>query len=220
MNKRFFNKGVVGRSAFGAVFCSLVLLASMATAINLTSTSKDAESLSYTYLFKEPDLELTLANNQEYTRLITEGCLAIGKSAGEPMMPIKPVSLLLPPMKEVSKINVVGTSVKLSGVNLEDNPVVPYQNPVPFGTEPGDFVIDESVYLINELYPGAAQENYQIGYSRGYTILSVNLNPVQYNPAKGEVYYYPEITVEIELKDATEMNEFFRNNRIGAGTIH
>ncbi|MCK4902225.1 MAG: hypothetical protein KAS76_02625, partial [Thermoplasmatales archaeon] len=96
MKENFFNKRTLGRGAFGAIFCVCIMLASMATAVDLTTTNEDIESLSYTYLFKEPSLQLTLTNNQEYTLLETEGCFAIGKNAGDPMMPVKPISLLLP----------------------------------------------------------------------------------------------------------------------------
>ena len=209
MKKNFFNIRVTDRGTIGAIFCVCIMLASIATAINLTTTNEDIESLSYTYLFKAPNLQLTLTNNQEYVLLESDGCFAIGKNAGEPMVPVKPVSLLLPPMKEVAEINVIGTPIE---VDMASKPVFPYQNPVPFGSEPGEFVTESSVYSVDAFYPGALQENYQIGYSHGYTILSLNLNPVQYNPVKGKINYYPEMTINIELKDTNEMNQFYRNN--------
>lgn len=209
-------KKVLGRGAIGAIFCSLILLGSIATAINISNSNEieEIDSLSYTFLFQEPTAKLTEANSQDFTIVEMKGCIGIGKEAGEPMLPTKAVSLLLPPMKTVSSINVVGTSVdvEINGIDLTEKPVYPYQNPVPFGSEPEDFVMSNSVYSSNINYPGYLQEDYQIGYSHGYTILNVQLNPVHYNPVEGEINYYPEMTVEIDLEDTAEMNQFYRNN--------
>ena len=92
MKNSFFNKRAVGRGAIGAVFCVLILLASMVSAIDLTTESEEIEDLSYTYLFKAPAIGLTLANDKEYTTLHSDGCLAIAENAGDPAMPIKPIS--------------------------------------------------------------------------------------------------------------------------------
>ena len=73
MSRHYFKKGIVGKSAVGAIFCSLILLASMTAAIDLsTETTEEIYDLSYTYLFKEPNLKPTIANNQEYTLLEIE----------------------------------------------------------------------------------------------------------------------------------------------------
>jgi hypothetical protein len=117
-------------------------------------------------------------------------------------------------MKTVSSVNVVGlpVEVELNGIDLAIDLVVPYQNPVPFGSKQGEFVISDSVYSTNIYYPGVLVDDYQIGYSHGYTILNVLLNPVQYNPVSGKINYYSELTVEIGLEDTSEMNLFYRNN--------
>jgi hypothetical protein len=216
MRDKLIDKGVTGKSAVGAIFCILILLASMATAIAVNGTNKTPvnsnEVLSYTFLFAEPNTRATFENNHDYTLLEMKGCLAIGKSAGEPMMPIKPISLLLPPMKTVKDIRITGNPVEYPINDLVDKPIFPYQNPVPFGETPGDFVVNTNVYSSTSTYPGDLHDEYQIGYSHGYTILSMNLHPVQYKPAQGTVEYYPEMTVTIELKDTSEMNHFFQNN--------
>jgi len=216
MRENFLNKRTTGKSAIGAFFCISILLASLATAINIneehdTSTNSN-EFLSYTYLFAEPKTQTTFENNKDYSLIEMKGCLPIGKNAGEPMMPIKPVSLLLPPMKTVNDIQVTGTPVEYQIEDLDSKPIFPYQNPVPFGQTPGDFVVNNNVYSATLTYPGYLYDEYQIGYSRGYTILTLNLHPLQYNPGEVTVKYYPEMTVNIELKDTSEINTFYQNN--------
>jgi hypothetical protein len=186
----------------------------MATAIsiNLPNTTNSNEFLSYTFLFVKPESQTIFENNHDYTLIDMEGCYALGKNSGEPMMPIKPVSLLLPPMKAVNNIQVTGIPVEFQVNNLVDKPIFPYQDPVPFGELPGDFMVNNNIYSSNSVYPGSLNEDYQIGYSHGYTILYMNLNPVQYNPVEGTVKYYTEMTINIELKVTNEMNQFFQNN--------
>jgi len=192
----------------------------MATAIDssrilkIEKTTNEADNLSYTFLFEEPSLAIIDANNQDYALVEMTGCMAIGKDTGKPMMPVKPLSLLIPPMKTVSNIQVHGTSVEvdLDGFNLVEKPVFPYQNPVPFGITPSSFEVDNSVYSADAYYPGVLRDDYHIGYSRGYAILDVTLNPLQYSPVDGKLEYYPEMTVNIQLEDSSNANPFFRND--------
>ena len=216
MQEKFLKNRTAGKSAIGAIFCISILLASLATAINVNethSTSTNSNNfLSYTYLFTEPKVQTTFENNNDYTLIEMKGCLPIGKNAGEPMIPVKPVSLLLPPMKTVDDIQITGTPIQYHIEDLKDIPIFPYQNPVPFGQTPGEFVVNNNVYSASFTYPGYLYDGHQIGYSRGYTILTLNLHPLQYNPGQGTVNYYPEMTVNINLKDTGAANQFYQHN--------
>ena len=215
--RKNFEKERISKGAIGAIFCMFILVASMATAVNISQNeveiSTEMESLSYTFLFEDPGFQLTTENNQDFTLVEMDGCLPMGKNSGVPMMPVKPVTLLLPPMKTVSNVEVTGTpiTIELGDIDLVEKPVFPYQNPVPFGATPGPFEIDSMVYSADTVYPDVLNDEYHIGYSHGYAIFDTTLNPVQYNPAQGEMVYYPEMTLHIELED-TEPNQLFRNN--------
>ncbi|MFO7677789.1 MAG: C25 family cysteine peptidase, partial [Thermoplasmatota archaeon] len=60
------------------------------------------------------------------------------------------------------------------------------------------------------LYPESRYIDYNIGYSRGYAIASINLNPMQYNPKEGIVQYYPELTLSVSLQEDGP-NQLFRD---------
>jgi hypothetical protein len=166
-------------------------------------------SLSYSFVFDEPIMHKTSVDASEYTVVHMSGCLAMGKNAGAPMLPVKSVKLLLPARTMVSSVTVGGTTVELEGV---DAAVFPYQNPVPFGFDPEPFQFNSAVYTSDVLYPLEISENLQIGYCRGYAILDLTLNPMQYLPSEGRLFFYPEITVTISLEETGMMNPFFRNN--------
>ena len=222
MNNILFRKVKLGRRSVCVVLCFLLittsLVAAMGTSRNNTTlggkSSSMVESLSYSFAFLEPELQTTAVSNSEYTLIDMSGCMAIAKQAGEPMMPVKFIKLLIPPMKTVTNVNVVGTPVEpeLEDFDLVEKPVFPYQNPVPFGGTPEEFVINNEVYESSVPYPSNIYDDYHIGYCRGYTILDVALNPVQYIPSEGRLFYYPELAVTIDFEDSDYVNQFFRDN--------
>ncbi|GAH07864.1 unnamed protein product, partial [marine sediment metagenome] len=69
-----------------------------------------------------------------------------------------------------------------------------------------------ALYTSDEVYPSEIYDKYHIGYCRGYAILDITLSPVQYIPKDGRLFYYPEITVAIDLEDTEYVDPFFRNN--------
>ena len=125
-----------------SIVVCILLLATSFVAMTGTSETSDVEILSYSFAFLEPSFETIEAGGSEYAMINMPGCMAVGKQAGEPMMPVKNIKLLIPPMKTIKSVEVVGTSadVDLGGFDLVSKPVFPYQHPVIFGESPGDFV--------------------------------------------------------------------------------
>jgi hypothetical protein len=215
MRNSFLEKKLIKKSAVGSVFCGLLMLVSIAGAVNISQkNANEIETLSYDFLFKSPSLKAISVNNNDFTLLELDGCLSMGETGGMPMLPVKAVTLLIPALKSVKNVYVTGTPVELdlNNHNLIEKPVFPYQNPVPFGMQPEAFKIDSNAYSVNAKYPASLKSDYSIGYSRGYAILDISLNPVQYNPVQGKVYYYPEMTLNIELEDSDYVNPFYKNN--------
>jgi len=217
LKKTNFRKLNLGRSTVGVVICILMLSTSVATTMgNFVNTDEqmNTNSLSYTFLFKEPVFKSIQQDNSEYTLIDVQGCLAVGKQAGEPQIPIKVISLLLPPKKTIGSINVEGTPVQIqTPVNLLEKPIFPYQNSVPFGYEATqEFEINSNIYSSDEPFPSTILSDYSIGYSHGYAILSFGLNPIQYTPSEGTIVFYPELAVTINLIDNGYVNQLFRDN--------
>ena len=229
MKKNDYKNIFLGRRRIGVVICVLLVTTSM-TAMTATSDLKsivrqplnlnkqmiNSDSLSYTFKFSEPSFETNEVDNSEYTLVKMTGCMALGKPAGEPKLPVRFIKLLIPAKKSVLDVAVVGTPVEvdLGGIDLVEKPIIPYQNPVQIGSQPEDFnfVINPERYTSSEIYPSKIYENYNIDYCRGYAILDMPLKPMQYIPSQGKIMYYPEITVNIELGDTEYVNQFYRDN--------
>jgi len=220
------NKRTLGRLSVVFAVCVGMLMASAVTTVG-TSPQLDNQTLvplnemKYSFEFNEPSAQTMHSNGATFTTVSISGCLSIGKQAGEPTMPVKPITLLLPPMKTVSQITVSGTPVTVipSNIDLTEQPIFPYQPSVPLGSDQQpEFTMNTDVYSSAALYPAARYSDYSISYSHGYTILNLNLNPLQYNPQQGTLVYYPKMTVLLTLK-ADTANQFFQNNAEDAAWV-
>jgi len=172
------------------------------------------ENLSYTFSFRKPDLQIVDIIDADYTKVKMDGCLALGKTAGAPALPVRFVKLLVPYGMTVTNIDVAGTSeeVDTQDIDLMEKPVYPYQTPTPIGSQPSAFEFDQELYSSPDMYPSILFEDQRINYCRGYAILDIALNPIQYLPEEGKLFYYPEMTVAIDLAENEYVNPFYRNN--------
>ena len=140
MNHIHFSKRSIGRKCIDVDICILLVATSLSVASDVTSLKKTGNTcIIYSFTFMEPGFQSIWANGLDYTILQIPGCLEIGKQAGDPMLPVKSVKLLLPAMKMVTSITVSGIPVECQRI---EKPVYPYQNPVPFGSEPEAFKIN------------------------------------------------------------------------------
>jgi len=220
MKKKIGKSQTIGRLGVVFAICVTMLTTSAITTVGATlrinnQTLYPGNVMSYSFEFTPPGLETTSRNGAGYTSLSMAGCIAVGKHIGDPETPVKAVQLMLPPKKGVFSINVIGTpvTVQLSGTNLIAQPITPFQKPVPIGSDqPSEWTMNSDVYSSGAYYPSTLYSNEKVGYSHGFAILSLNLNPVQYNPLQGTLVYYPKMTVVITLKNDNGVNNLYRNN--------
>jgi hypothetical protein len=215
MKNRTKQKSTVGKLGVVFVICFAMIMTSAVTSVGNASKLDQLmlnSRMVYTFDFQEPTLQTKSA---DYTTMTLPGCLTVGKTAGDPAVPVKIVTLLLPPNKTVSRINVLGTPVLLDteDIDLTQKPMFPQQRSVPFGSdEPYEFIMNSNVYTSDAFYPTTRYADYAVGYSHGYAILSFSLNPVQYNPVQGNLVYYPKMTVSISLQPQATPNQFYSKN--------
>ena len=78
--------------------------------------------------------------------------------------------------------------------------IEPVGQPVKLSADPAEAVppsADPATYALNTAFPGTYFEEIGTYCFRGYWILTLKLEPVQYNPTTGELTYYPNLTVVI-----------------------
>ena len=174
----------------------------------------ESDNISYTIHFFEPNLKKSEIMNQNFTKISMYDCIDWGQGEGAPSLPVHPVKILIPYKKEIESLNVYGEKVELnSKIDLKTIPVMPHQNPVPIGEKvQPKLVMDHAIYNSTSELPSNIYSSLGVDYCRGYAILTLNLYPVKYIPREGKIFYYPNITIEINLKNTGYVNRFYRNN--------
>jgi parallel beta-helix repeat protein len=130
-------------------------------------------------------------------------------AAGEPVLPLRLVRVLLPQGKDYENVNVVpGYRQVLQGSYnvMYGQTAMPISSNVTAVDKP-----DESVYDSAEPYPSSLFSDLTEQYVRGYKMLIFDIYPVHYIPMEGEIYYFESMTVNVALKVTGEISPLFRN---------
>jgi hypothetical protein len=168
----------------------------------------DYEQLSITYSFNQPIIEQIMIGDNSYTRITIQDLSTSGNS-GEPRLPSGGAYLLLPQGTTIDDINVKSEGELLgSGFNIE-----PVGEMIPI-TKSSSITLpvqNEEIYSSMEMFPGNLFEEIGVHSFRGYQILVLKLHPVQYVPAAGELYFYKDIEISVNLIKDGNINQLFRN---------
>jgi len=127
---------------------------------------------------------------------------------GEPVLPFKLVRLLIPQGKEVESVSIIpGNRTRLTGkFNVEYGRTL-------LPTSVNAIVEDkanETIYSSADPFPGKLYSQESVQYMRGHGIFLLRLYPVEYLPKTGELYYYQEMILNVDLKNGGESSSFFR----------
>ncbi|MFH2001449.1 MAG: C25 family peptidase propeptide domain-containing protein, partial [Planctomycetota bacterium] len=183
---------------------SLFLFAAMALVGALPATAQEMpEKVSCSFSFDAPRVKAIEHDGASYASIMVPGALTLGRTAGEPALPVSFVQILLPPGKEPASIMVTGDSSLFTSHNMDlrESPVFPYQEPIPIGSKPVQKLkMNPQIYASENAFPAQEVGGVQVGDCRGYTIVSMGLSLVKYTPATGELAWFPGMTVDITLK--------------------
>ena len=164
----------------------------------------EQSEIELSYFFSEPVITQVLINDTWYDQVTMEGAPTFGDT-GIPLLPVKPLKILLPQKGVIKSIN----------VTYEENISLGYGFNVELGHEPSITVVgdpqngpyfDPSVPYPTELFNKIGTHDF-----RGYSILVFNLYPVHYIADTGEIYYYENMNVTIETKETGFVSPMFRN---------
>ena len=163
--------------------------------VALLETGEDKLVLEYS--FAEPQLVSSIAQN--YDLLKMEG-LELYKQIGAPVIPVRPVEILIPYGKKVVNCQVTADET----LDLPDSYILaPAQKPYPLNYKGVIVATPADPVIYGKATPWPSKYFEQVGtYSkRGYNLLVLNLFPLQYIPKEGKVSYAPNMLLEIELAD-------------------
>ncbi|UCB51605.1 MAG: hypothetical protein JSV10_06305, partial [Candidatus Zixiibacteriota bacterium] len=163
------------------VFCLVGLVA-----ISWFGQTYSAE-LSQSARFSPQDL--TFSQSAGFEVLYLRGC-DITSQVGEPQLPVKQVSVILPPGSRVEEVIITGAEAELLPGEYQ---VLPVQPPriLSMMQQPISFIQPEPlVYQQSTEYPGELVEYTGTGFLGGYQLVNVLVYPVQYLPAEKRIKFY------------------------------
>jgi len=163
-------------------------------------------SISHTFSFNAPSYKTIGICGEEFTRLQLDDLPLYGNS-GEPRIPVKPLRILLPHSTKVKNI-FVETS-KAETFEIHDFKQVELGvRSFPLNQKPEDWDIPQ-LCSEEQTYPNELYQNVGVQYFRGYSILHVNLHPMQYVTNTNTFFYYDEMILTIETEQ-TDPNSLYR----------
>ncbi len=175
----------------------------------LSVASVSAEQITVEYIFDSPQVETVVIDGQTFDRVTMNNAPNDG-DVGYPSLPARGGEILLPPGTEVDRIEVVtGERILVgSGYNVE-----PVAQPFKLSEGPG---VDnaprpnQGIYSSTLPTPETRVESVCDQGFRGYRLQILKLNPVEYIPATGDLYYHPSLKVTVHTVDSDRPVSSFR----------
>lgn len=193
---------------YKAFFVAIILILTTCSVIGISNDKKDVNQLTVTYSFEQPYINKIKIKEDIYDEVTLKGVTSFG-NPGEPYLPIKGAYILLPQGVTVKDITISPSKRICLGQNYMVKPVgnlIPISEPSLVSPP----VPDKKIYGSSNDFPGELYTEIGIYSFRGYDILVLDLYPVQYIPSTGEVSYYNEMTVSIDLIKDDTINPLFR----------
>ncbi|MDT8394550.1 MAG: C25 family cysteine peptidase [Bacteroidales bacterium] len=170
-----------------------------------------------TYYFSD----YSVIQADQYQLMQFESCLNTGYT-GAPSMPWFAVKLLLPPGEKAVSFTVNGSREEhIHGVYK----LYPQQASRPLSQESSEnFSYDRNVYASTDPYPEKPHGMISTEYMNGHGIAILNICPLRYIPATGQLSFYNEITVSVRTEAAGEPQKAMallnNNNGLSARLNH
>jgi len=167
------------------------------TAVTSFRAAEEENKIVLEYNFSEP----VISRSSGYDLVQMEG-LKLYERTGAPIVPVRPVTVLLAFGKKVIAVEVIGLDTyELPGTYK----LPPAQKPYPLSyqgvvmaTEP-----DPAIYGQAAPWPGIKHKELSAQSMRGYQLFTVNLFPLQYVPSTGKLTYTTKMRLEIDLADSS-----------------
>ncbi len=165
---------------------------------SLPVLSVSADELRMSYDFDRPVTEAVSVGAATFDRIRMPETPNGGK-VGHPALPARGARILLPSGTEIKSIRIEpGARIRLGDHFL----VEPVAQPTALSGTSGNAEPprpNAEIYALDRAVPERLFENIGVQKFRGFSILILKLHPVQYLPLSGELYYFDQLTVIVEV---------------------
>jgi PKD repeat protein len=196
------------KKGIGIAIVAVMIASSIGVMCPLGKGDSGGNNIELDFSFEEPVMKSVIIQGQVYDRIEMKG-LPMYNDPGKPRLPIKPVRVLLPQKTKLREIEVITTNKTVVGEGYLIEPGIK-SVPISFPLNGSSPLLDPKIYNSSEPFPGELYSKIGVQGFRGYSILFLNLHPVQYIPNTGEVYYYKEMTLIVKTQESLSINPLFR----------
>jgi hypothetical protein len=198
------------RNLCSLVIMMLLIVVSTVPVFGNSTADENYSDIIFNYSFSKPKIEKVEIKGEIFDRVTIDG-LSNTRNYQEPCLPVKPLRILLPRGKDVKDIRIITDEKTILGVDYKTEiggRVIPlvYERQV---VQNQIFIKNESIKFTVEDYPSCLYSKVGVYAYRGFSILHVNLHPVQFNMKTGEIYYFNHMTLIVETKES-KINKAFR----------
>ena len=169
----------------------------------------DGGRVAVDYSFDAPQIVKVKIGDQAYDRVVMPGA-PNGGQPGQPALPACGARILLPMGSEVTGVEVLHGEAVLVGSGYLIEPV---EMPTKLSADPAEAPLptpDAAIYGQSTAFPGTTFKTVGTQRFRGYETLVVKLEPMQYVPSTGELYYYSNLTVVVETAATGRGSNLYR----------
>lgn len=180
----------------------------LTTVLTTASLSAADQQLSLDYAFQRPNVSQITLEGRLYNRIEMPNC-PNGGEIGHPALPSCGAKILLPAGTAVERVTIVpGERIFLGNYLIE--PIGPQ-----FKLSEGPESVNPprpnpSIYASEQSLPTSRFESIGTQSFRGFEILVLKLQPVEYIPATGALYYYTNLAVLVDLTETGQINPLYR----------
>jgi uncharacterized repeat protein (TIGR01451 family) len=174
----------------------------------ITLLRSDASGIEFAVDISGLELEQEMVNGVRYDVLSVPG-FGSSTKAGSPQVPSRRILLGIPldadyqlrvSAEEVEELPGQFRLLPVPTPLVDLDPAVALDPAASASRETSwEYVENELAYSADELYPQAIARVVSSGFVRDQRYVSVQVNPVQYNPVSGELFVHKRFTVEIEF---------------------
>ena len=168
-----------------------------------------AEQISVTYTFERPSIERVRIAGEEFDEIVMPNAPNCGNK-GEPSLPGYPARILLPYGTEIDNIRIEVDGREYLGGDYYIKPVQQQYRLSEMPTVIEASKANEAIYASDDVFPQASYQSNGVQIYRGYSIACLKLQPVEYFPLSGDLYYIPRMTVTVETKASDKGISMFR----------
>ena len=191
------------------VFICFVLVGASTSSVNASRSMQQSENeLTITYTFNEPQFTDVIINGFSCTKIEITNLSTIA-DLGDPALPCKGAYILLPPKSCVKQITIFSRQQIYLGANFRLCPIKE-QQPISQASIPQQLQKKSCNTTTKDLFPHQLYSQVGIYEFRGYSILILDIFPVQYCNGTGELYFNPEITLTIKMMEDNTKNLLYR----------